>query len=40
MKNTGKSIIMITDDDWSMMLEMLLGLNDIPYSYENLIDNH
>jgi hypothetical protein len=40
MKNTGKSIIMITDDDWSMMLEMLLGLNGVPYSYENLTDNH
>jgi hypothetical protein len=39
MKNTGKPIIWVIDDDWSGTIEMLLGLDVDPYSYDDIIDN-
>jgi hypothetical protein len=30
---------MVTDDEWSEMLDMLLGLDDDPYSYDDITDN-
>jgi hypothetical protein len=29
----------VTDDDWSGTVEMLLGLDDDPYSYDDITDN-
>jgi hypothetical protein len=39
MKNIRKPIIGVIDDEWSGTLEMLLGLDDDPYSYEDITDN-
>jgi hypothetical protein len=39
MKNIGKSMTGETDDEWSVMLDMLLGLDDDPYRYDDIIDN-
>jgi hypothetical protein len=39
MKNIGKSIIGVTDDEWSRTLEMLIGLDVDPYSYDDIINN-
>jgi hypothetical protein len=39
MKNTEKPIIGVIDDEWSGALEMLLGLDGDPYSYEDITDN-
>jgi hypothetical protein len=39
MKNTEKSIIEVTDDEWSGMLEILFGLDADPYSYDDITDN-
>jgi hypothetical protein len=41
MKNTEKKkpITKVTDDEWSGTLEMLLGLNDDLYSYNDITDN-
>jgi hypothetical protein len=29
----------VTDDEWSGTVEMLLGLNSIPYIYQDITDN-
>jgi hypothetical protein len=29
----------VTDDEWSGTVEMLLGLNSDPYSYQDITDN-
>jgi hypothetical protein len=29
----------VTDDEWSGTLKMLIGLDDDPYSYEDITDN-
>jgi hypothetical protein len=29
----------VTDDEWSVTVEMLLGLNSDPYSYQDITDN-
>jgi hypothetical protein len=29
----------MTDDEWRGTLEMLLGLDDDPYSYDDITDN-
>jgi hypothetical protein len=29
----------VTDNEWNGTLEMLLGLNDDPYSYDDITDN-
>jgi hypothetical protein len=34
-----KPITKVTDDEWSGTLEMLLGLNDDLYSYNDITDN-
>jgi hypothetical protein len=39
MKNTGKPIIEVIDDEWNGTVEMLFGLDVDPYSYDNIIDN-
>jgi hypothetical protein len=39
MKNTGKPITRVTDDEWSELLEMLLGLDVDPYSYDDITNN-
>jgi hypothetical protein len=39
LKNTGKPIIGVTDDEWSGTVEMLLGLDVDPYSYDDITDN-
>jgi hypothetical protein len=41
MKKTEKKkpITKVTDDEWSGTLEMLLGLNDDLYSYNDITDN-
>jgi hypothetical protein len=39
MKNTGKPITGVIDDEWSGTLEMLFRLDVDPYSYDNIIDN-
>jgi hypothetical protein len=39
MKNTEKIITWMTDNEWSRTLGMLLGLDDDPYSYDDIIDN-
>jgi hypothetical protein len=39
MKNIEKIITWMTDNEWSRTLGMLLGLDDDPYSYDDIIDN-
>jgi hypothetical protein len=39
MKNIEKSIIGMTDDELRGTLEILLGLDDNSYSYEDITDN-
>jgi hypothetical protein len=39
LKNTRKLITEVTDDEWSSAVEMLLGLDTYPYSYDDIIDN-
>jgi hypothetical protein len=39
MKNTGKPIIWVTNDEWSGMVKMLLGLDVNPYNYDDITDN-
>jgi hypothetical protein len=39
MKNTGKPIIGVTDNEWSRTVKMLLGLDADPYSYDDITDN-
>jgi hypothetical protein len=39
MKNIRKLIIGVTDDEWSGTLEMLVGLDGDPYSYDDITDN-
>jgi hypothetical protein len=39
LKNTGKPITWATDDEWSGTVEMLLGLDVDPYSYDDITDN-
>jgi hypothetical protein len=38
-KNTKKSVTGVTDDEGSETQEMLLGLNDDPYSYDDVTNN-
>jgi hypothetical protein len=38
-KKYKKPIILVTDDEWSGTLEMLLGLNGDSYSYNQITDN-
>jgi hypothetical protein len=39
MKNKGKQITWVTDNEWSRTLEMLLRLDVDPYSYPDITDN-
>jgi hypothetical protein len=39
MKNTGKPITGVIDDEWSGMVEMLLGLDVDPYNYDDITNN-
>jgi hypothetical protein len=39
MKSTGKPITWVTDNEWSGTVEMLLGLDVDPYSYDDITDN-
>jgi hypothetical protein len=39
MKNTEKPITEVTNDEWSRTLEIFLGLDVDPYSFDNIIDN-
>jgi hypothetical protein len=39
MKITEKPITRVTDDEWSGMLKMLLGLDVDPYIYPDITDN-
>jgi hypothetical protein len=39
MKNIEKPITGMTDDELRGTLEILLGLDDDPYSYEDITDN-
>jgi hypothetical protein len=39
LKNTGKAITGVTDDEWSGTVEMLIGLYANPYSYVDITNN-